>query len=203
MGLNPVQAAGTKTGAAMSPILKQLVGPSKNNRRRSSGAVTRSSRSARLAIQPLEARAVPAVTAVLSSSLLTVTGTNGRDSIVIHQSGGQIFVDGATITAEGIVVASVGTNEVKRVRVDALGGNDTIRLVDLGVAGTEPDVSREVTVVAGDGDDHVETGVGINLVFGGPGKDVLVGYEPSTWNTFYGEGGNDILDVRRVIAPMK
>ena len=45
--------------------------------------------------ETLEIRAVPAVSVSLSAAgVLTVNGTTGNDSIVLHQSNGKVTVDG-------------------------------------------------------------------------------------------------------------
>jgi hypothetical protein len=72
----------------------------------------------RLGLTALEGRDMPAVTAVLSGGILTVTGTNGNDTIPVIQSG-------ATITAAG---KSFATANVTSIVVNGLDGDDRITI---------------------------------------------------------------------------
>ncbi len=104
---------------------------------------------------------------VLNQGLVTATGTDASETILVSQTGDMIVV---AIAGNPTPVAA---DEVQEIRIEALGGNDTITV----------DVNRPTTILAGAGDDII-TGSdgGADLVIGQQGVD-----------TFSGRGGDDIF----------
>ena len=115
----------------------------------------------RLRVEPLEAREVP-TTAVLTNGTLLITGTNGADAITVRQSGTALTVSG--------VSGSFPRSAVGSVRVNALGGNDTVTLNVSGAAVTRPAVVR-----GGSGDDVINGGLGADYIDGEAGNDHIFG----------------------------
>ena len=106
---------------------------------------------ARLALESLSSRALPSAT--LAGGILTVIGTEGRDVIVVRQSGDRLSVAGQTIDVNGTPTRFISAAAVTRIDINALGGNDVVRLDSVRVP---------ASVHAGDGDD---------VVFGGRADD--------------------------------
>jgi len=106
-----------------------------------------------------------------------VTGTSGADSITVSEAGGVVGIElnGALSTLAG----------ASSLRIDALGGADTVTLSGLTIP---------ATVDAGGGDDVVDasavSGAGV-LLLGGEGNDRLIGGEGD--DTLRGEAGDDVL----------
>ena len=103
----------------------------------------------------------------IDNGTLTVTGTEGADVIVVSQVGTKIVVDvNGTQT-------QFDAGEVRSIRVDALGGDDTVII----------DVVRPTLILGGAGNDRIlGSDGGDDEVIGGSGVD-----------TFFGRGGDDIF----------
>ena len=134
----------------------------------------------RLSLEPLGARALPS--ASFANGVLTVTGTEANDAIVVRQVGDRVSVRGESIEVNGAPVAFLSASEVERIEVNALGGDDVIRL------GT---VRANTLVAAGAGDDWVFGGLGDDWVTGGAGNDRLTGGRGR--DDLGGEAGDDSL----------
>lgn len=117
------------------------------------------------AAEVLEIRQIP-TTAVLQLGVLTITGSDQADNIVVTKSGANIRVSG--------VATTFAASKVTSVVVNAGGGDDT---VDLGA------VTVSTTVFGGAGND---------VLIGGSGKDSLKGETGN--DVLRGNGGNDVLD---------
>src|SRR5262245_33365148 len=103
----------------------------------------------------------------IDNGVLTITGTDGADTIVVSQVGTDIVVD-----VNG-VQTPFDADEVFAIRIDALGGNDTVTV----------DVNRPTTILGGAGDDLlVGSDGGFDEIIGGPGVDTMIG-----------RGGDDVL----------
>src|SRR5262249_38539190 len=74
-------------------------------------------------VERLEAGDVPAASLSLAAGVLTINGTSGNDSIVLHQSGGRVSVTGVSTTYASTAVHSIVVN--------AAAGNDTVSLSGL------------------------------------------------------------------------
>lgn len=142
-----------------------------------------------LAVEPLEARDVPAVTATLSGTSLVVEGTNGNDSIVVRQDGSRVTVDGLNIRDRWTDVSGVDVSRVRQVVVRAQGGNDTVNLTTLQVP---------TLVWGGSGNDRIYGGSGHDVVYGDQGADTIVGGAGDDWlvggdesDQVWGGAGND------------
>jgi uncharacterized protein with LGFP repeats len=168
----------------------------------------------RLAVHRLEDRHVPA--AFLSASLdlaehvLRVEGTDGADDIQIYQPGnGQVSVSGVQIAVTDLdgnttLVDVVSEDDVTRIEVNALGGDDSIYIGNGGAPTPIP-----VVIDAGDGNDVVYGGEGNDTIYGGEGDDVILGgggddsimcgagndvvYAGAGSDTVFGEDGNDVI----------
>jgi len=103
----------------------------------------------------------------INNGLLTVTGTEGADVIVVSQVGTNIVVDvNGTQTL-------FDAKEVRSIRIEALGGDDTVIV----------DVARPTSVLGGAGNDFIlGSDGGADELIGGPGVD-----------TMFGRGGDDVF----------
>ncbi len=129
-------------------------------------------------VTPPPAPQPPKVTAVLNTvGLLTVTGTDGNDSIVMTNDG-----TGVRITNNGTLVGGSPFKGVKRITVDAKNGNDLVYLTDLNVP---------AVLMGGGGNDTLRAGSGNDNVSGSGGSDVLEGYLGN--DTLRGGAGDDLI----------
>lgn len=141
-----------------------------------------------------EPRELLAVTAVLDGSTLRVTGTTGADDIRVLSQGQNFSVYG--------VGQSFSTRQVRAIVIEALEGNDSIRL-------SRPSANAfpvSIFVVCGPGDDTVDAqsfrnqgssitvdgGEGNDKLTGSAGNDFLVGGEGD--DTINGASGSDIIN---------
>ncbi len=172
----------------------------------------------RPSIDPLEDRTLPAatLTAGLANGVLTIEGTNGPDHIALWGVVNRIMVPGTTINTASGPTSSVAATDVKRIVVNALGGDDTILLnQDIygfsrttqpafldGGAGNDSIVGGwgDDTLSGNSGDDTLSGGAGNDLIYGGDGNNVIYGNEGNDTlcggtggNTIYGGAGNDML----------
>jgi uncharacterized protein YkwD len=127
-------------------------------------------RKATLGVEQLEVRDCPA-TVNITYGTLTVTGTEGNDTIILGQSQSSIFVNGAAYSRAGVA----------RIVVTAGGGDDVIR-----------DGSGFGAIIYGGlGNDNIASGTGNDRVYGGAGNDVINGGEGN--DVLWGGGGTDTL----------
>ncbi len=126
--------------------------------------------------QPLEPREVPAVTAALAGTTLTVTGTADGDRIEVDQEGGTIIV-----RSRGDEIARFDAAAVQAIAVDAGDGDDIVRI---GAC-----VAPPATLDGGNGRDKLGGGGGAATLRGGDGVDLLKGGQAAT--VFDGGGGAD------------
>jgi Ca2+-binding RTX toxin-like protein len=134
-------------------------------------------------VERLETRALLAsnITAtLLADGTLQVEGTEAGDVISIHEDNNQFTVDGTQIYVDGEAQDHVSAGDVTAIDVDALGGDDVVRLDQ----GTQPIVTS-TTLSGGDGDDSIIGGAGSDDIVTGNGND-----------TAFGGAGNDTLDDR-------
>jgi len=118
-------------------------------------------------VEHLEARDVPA-TASLTAGVLTINGTGGNDSIVLHQVSGRVKIDGITAT-----FASANVNSIV---VNAGAGNDT---VSLGGLKAQP-WNKPVTVKSASGNDTVRLLDGHNAYLGGRNQTLAIAADGTT-----------------------
>lgn len=142
-------------------------------------------------VEPLESRELLA-NAFVQSGALIVEGTSGNDYLSVTQSSGRLSVYGSQINVAGAKTGSVDASTISRVYMYGYAGNDTI------IAST---VTKDVVVVAGDGNDSVyggsgndwlDGGAGTDMIFGGAGNDrIIAGVSPTEKDTLLGGTGFD------------
>ena len=117
---------------------------------------------------------IETITAVFDGSVLTVTGDDNDNTIIVSRdAAGNILVNGGAVAVTG---GSTTVSNTTLIRVLGLGGNDVLTIDD----GNGP--MPPANLFGGDGNDTL-TGSGADDVLdGGPGDDILLG-----------RGGNDIL----------
>jgi hypothetical protein len=117
------------------------------------------------------------LSADVEAGILTVTGTSGRDSIVITQRGSRITVrEGRSVTR-----FNTKTDPITSIAVNALGGNDKIVILS----------KLNAAVDGGDGNDWIIGGLGNDVLVGGNGKDKILGLRGN--DSITGGAGRDIL----------
>lgn len=145
--------------------------------------------SRKLTILPLEDRTLPAasVAASLRSGVLTVTGSESADTIVVRQSD-----RGVTVDANGKKTSFTG---VSRVEIDGRGGDDRL-FVDT-TATSRP---MSATIHGGAGNDLIVGGQGNDKLYGGGGNDTIYGDAGKDWieggtgaDRLYGNLGDDTV----------
>jgi Ca2+-binding RTX toxin-like protein len=100
---------------------------------------------------------------------LIVNGTNNAETIEVTGSGGSYAISGLPT-----IINVKGSESTDSLLINALGGNDTIRSINLSAAVVQ------FSVDAGAGDDTMLGGAGAELFIGGDGNDLVDG-----------NGGND------------
>ncbi|MFO0810167.1 MAG: hypothetical protein U0746_16220 [Gemmataceae bacterium] len=143
----------------------------------------------RLEILPLEDRTLPAagVTASLRSGVLTVTGTEAADTIVVRQTDRAVTVD-----ANGQKLNFAGVSQVS---IDGRGGDDKLYM-DTSAA-TKPLLA---TIHGGAGNDLIVGGGANDRLYGDGGTDTIYGDGGDDWieggtgaDRVYGNAGNDVI----------
>jgi Ca2+-binding RTX toxin-like protein len=149
-------------------------------------------RRAKLQINALEDRTVPAVTAAFATGALTVTGDAVANNISVQVSGTAIKVfDGAAeVTITG---GPVTTGTLKSIVVNADDGSDTV-LIDapIKVPTTLNGGLGDDLLFGGLGPDVINAGDGANSVEGRDGNDTITGGIDS--DALYGGRGSDRID---------
>ncbi|MBC8874306.1 MAG: VCBS repeat-containing protein, partial [Planctomycetes bacterium] len=144
-----------------------------------------------LQLDPDPAPAQTVLTAILTKDgTLTITGTDQDDSITVRQIDDRLFVDGL----DGFYDA----HAVSQIRVDALGGNDTVDLNSGAVPGQQSiripaevhGAGGEDTVYGAAGRNTIYGGADNDIIYGGPGDDTLFGGVSE--NDRWGSNGADI-----------
>ena len=129
-------------------------------------------------IESLEIRCLLSVTFNPATGVLTVRGTDAANTVRIDRGGASL-----TVNLDG-AVSPFDASAVKRIVVDALGGNDSVTLT---AAVTVP-----ATLNGGDGNDTLRGGGGADLLQGNNGDDLLDGGLGA--DRFFGGAGNDTAD---------
>jgi Ca2+-binding RTX toxin-like protein len=106
---------------------------------------------------------------------VAVNGTNGGDSIKVTGGAANVTISGLSAVVK---VTTLETNDI--VRINALGGNDT---VDAAAA------LHAVILNGGIGDDTLKGGSGADILQGGDDNDILIGGIGG--DQMFGEAGND------------
>jgi len=117
---------------------------------------------------------VESITAVFDGSVLTVTGDDNDNTIIVSRDvAGNILVNGGSVAVTGGVTT---VNNTTLIRVLGLGGNDVLTIDD----GNGP--MPPTNLFGGEGNDTLTGSAADDVLDGGPGDDIL-----------FGRGGNDIL----------
>jgi Ca2+-binding RTX toxin-like protein len=136
-----------------------------------------------LAIEPLDARNVPAVFATFTGGTLAVLGDHLGNAIdVSRDAAGTILVNGGAVAVRG------GTPTVANtalIRVFGQAGDDTITLNEAN--GAMP----KANLFGGSGNDTLTGGSGNDQLFGQAGGDTLLGKGGADF--LFGGAGNDVL----------
>ena len=131
------------------------------------------------------------------SDVLRITGTGGDDLITVRNSVNPGEIEIVIANAGSTTVQTITLSNVRTIQVDALAGNDTIRIHAINATGL-----LDVLVNAGDGDDTIDgnpvAGTLSNLIikaFGGAGDDTF--FSGGGADTFDGGLGSDTVDFAR------
>jgi Ca2+-binding RTX toxin-like protein len=145
-------------------------------------------------IESLEARRLLSVS-LSASGVLTITGTDGDDSIRVgYADSGKVAIFSRLLPeADQFFDASL----IKKVIIRALGGND-----DIGVDETQALFDKPIHVNCGAGNDTFRGGLEDDRVLAGPGNDFVEAFGGK--NHIEGGAGNDDLrggdDKDKIIA---
>lgn len=136
-----------------------------------------------LALEPLDARVVPAVFAAFHNGTLAVFGDYQDNAIdVSRDAAGTILVNGGAVTVRGGTPTVANTNLIQ---VFGQAGDDTITLNE--VNGALP----KANLFGGSGNDIITGGSGNDQLFGQAGNDTLLGKGGADF--LFGGAGNDTL----------
>ena len=123
---------------------------------------------------------------LLADGTLVVNGTEAANVIYITVKSGRAYavVDG--------VKYSASAPAVKRISVQALGGNDKVTLKNCAIRTRVYGGAGNDTITGGSGADTLYGEDGNDLIYGGAGNDVIRGGNGN--DILYGGAGNDTLD---------
>lgn len=158
-----------------------------------------------LAVESLETRRLLA-THAFNAGVLTITGDNTDETITVSRSAaGFLKLNGANMNVNG---SALKVSQTTTIVVDGRGGNDTLKINDTNgsmpkatLRGSSGNDVLFGSATAGDkldggsGDDTLNSGAGIDEMFGKDGNDTLIWTANQGSDKF--EGGND-LDVVQV-----
>ncbi|MFO0814052.1 MAG: calcium-binding protein [Gemmatales bacterium] len=135
------------------------------------------------ALEALEDRSLPAVTATFSAGMLSVFGDNLNNNIeVSRNAAGNILVNGGAVTIRG---GTPTVANVSLIQVFGQEGHDTITLNEAN--GALP----RANLFGGKGNDVLTGGSGNDLLFGQAGNDTLLG--KGGFDFLFGGTENDTL----------
>jgi Ca2+-binding RTX toxin-like protein len=127
---------------------------------------------------------VEVISAVLEGGVLTVTGDNNDNTIVVSRdAAGSIFVNGGAVTVTGGAPTVANTTQIQ---VFGLRGNDLLTISDAN--GPMPPANLS----GGEGDDTLTGSANDDVLDGGPGNDILLGR--GGIDILQGGPGNDTLN---------
>lgn len=133
--------------------------------------------------EQLESRVL--LSATLEDGLLSVVGTEGKDSILLGRRGDAIVV------RLGKMAYGFPASDVQQVELWALGGNDVIKLTNLDKPANIDAGAGNDRVFGGKGDDAIFGGAGNDRIIAGPGHDLLNGGAGK--DILIGGAGNDLF----------
>jgi Ca2+-binding RTX toxin-like protein len=135
------------------------------------------------ALEPLDARTVPAVVATFTGGTLSVFGDHLGNAIdVSRDAAGTILVNGGAVAVRGGTPTVANT---ARIQVFGRAGDDTITLTEANGALPKADL------YGGAGDDTLTGGSGNDRLYGQAGSDTLLGKGGA--DLLFGGAGNDVL----------
>ncbi|WP_428937539.1 hypothetical protein [Fontivita pretiosa] len=120
-----------------------------------------------------------------SSATLRIRGTVGNDVIGVRLVNNNIQ---AILNGQSL---SFAEDEVQRINIDALSGNDRVSVTTGAAAVYAAGGVGNDTLFGNIGNDRLDGGTGDDLIKGGEGDDTLLGGEGA--DLIYGQGGNDYL----------
>ena len=126
---------------------------------------SRKRRPRRLQYEPLESRQMMAVTAALSSGVLTVTGSDGADTVNFKQTSGKISI--------ADVSGSWSATKVKSIVLNLKAGDDSVSLNSFANGGSQA-LAENVTISGGLGNDVVHLANGKDVHFSGASNTLFV-----------------------------
>jgi Ca2+-binding RTX toxin-like protein len=132
-------------------------------------------------LEHLESRKLLAVTAGFSGGVLTVTGDDLSNRVVI---GRNAETDTVFVRTGDVTIASVPNSQLTAIKVSLLGEGDVLE-----IAGT---VTKPATISGGLGNDRLAGGGGRDVIYGDAGNDTLTGGAGA--DALYGGEGNDVLN---------
>jgi Ca2+-binding RTX toxin-like protein len=144
----------------------------------------------------------PSVTASISNGTLTVNGTSGIDTIAFSPSS-----KGLNVIGNGKTVGGSPFNNVKRITINGLDGDDRLDGSNLAFPLTINGGNGNDTLIGGSGDDNLAGGAGDDALFGNEGVDALRGNDGADTITatdgvadsvIDGGNGNDTIRKDRV-----
>ncbi len=151
-----------------------------------------------LCVERLESRDLFAVAVLGNDRILRVTGTEAADTIDVRLNQGRLSIQDSQIVVNSIALGSVESSAVDQIIVEALGGDDIVRLDLGGQALSIPSTIRgglgSDIIHGGTGKDTIDGGAGTDYLYGSDGDDALFGgTEDDSRDWLNGEYGNDQL----------
>jgi len=130
---------------------------------------------------------VESITAVFDGGILTVTGDDQDNSIVVSRDlAGTLLVNGGLVPVTGGVATADNTSLI---RIIGLKGNDELRADDT------TGLNTPTNILGNEGDDTITGGSADDELDGGPGNDTLHGSDGH--DRLFGGAGNDFLNGGR------
>jgi len=123
----------------------------------------------------------------LVGTTLVVSGTDGRDALLVVRERNQLVV-----RHDGQKLGSFALSQVTTIAIDAGGGNDFVQIVgNINIASTLLGGAGNDTLLGGKGHDKLFGNEGNDFLFGLLGNDTLDGGDGDDW--LFGGPGNDTL----------
>lgn len=119
----------------------------------------------------------PGTPATLSAGILRIMGTDSDDQIIVRRKA----VDPSQLqVVRSGAIEEFALSDVQLVQIDARGGNDDVRLINIPINSKLYGGTGDDTLMSSFGNDRIYGGDGNDWISGGDGNDIL-----------YGEAGND------------
>jgi len=149
-------------------------------------------RQARLGLEPLDRRDVPAsISFPDANGVVTIIGTGGSDTVQVkYDPTGTKIV----ITASWGASVTTGKAGVSKIWFYGLDGNDWFKN-STAVPTMADGGSGNDTLIGGSGKDSLYGSYGADLLIGGDGNDYLAGGSEFEVDTLWGGGGNDTFKL--------